>query len=180
MILTLTLTLTSLTLTPDLWPCRCLKHYCLSNDQGKKAVQWSAAVPTCFNGLLRLYKSELASFRSSCIFFFYPPLFILLPQLWLPLLLKWNEPGSWHFAFWAAGFSPHVQLFMLNSSLPTAMEATTYTYTHTQLCKRMCHVLAVIFLGLCFAKENWQLQYREQCTSERLLLEMKAMRFYFS
>lgn len=55
-----------------------------------------------------------------------------------------------------------------------------YTHTHTELCKCMCHVLAVIFLGLCFAKGYWQLQYRVQYTSERLLLEMKAKVFYFS
>lgn len=34
--------------------------------------------------------------------------------------------------------------------------------------------------GLCFAKGNWQLQYRVQYTSERLLLEMKGKGFYFS
>lgn len=55
-----------------------------------------------------------------------------------------------------------------------------YTHTRTELCKCMCHVLAVIFLGLCFAKGYWQLQYRVQYTSERLLLEMKAKVFYFS
>lgn len=40
-------------------------------------------------------------------------------------------------------------------------------------------LLAAIFLGLCFAKGNWQLQYRVQFTSEILLLEMKPKGFDF-
>lgn len=56
----------------------------------------------------------------------------------------------------------------------------TCVHTHIELCKCMCHVLlAVLFLGLCFVKGNWQLQYRVQYTSERLLLEMKAKGFRF-
>lgn len=64
---------------------------------------------------------------------------------------------------------PHLQLFILNYSLPTAMEGRAWAHTHTdthtdaftQLFKCMCHVLAVIFLGLCFRKGTWQLQCGE-------------------
>lgn len=140
-------------------------------SKAKKATRGSAAVATRFNRLLKLYTSKLVVFGhllvASLIFIFLSLIHLLTPPLTPPFLSNKMSLARGILLFGRQASTPSVQLFMLKSSLPTAMEARTHSYTHTcvhthiELCKCMCHVLlAALFLGLCFVKGNWQLQYR--------------------
>lgn len=142
-------------LTPDLWPCVfCNIIVVVSNEHGRK---WTAAaVAGCFNWVFGLP------------FFFC--LFDFLTQTLAPSFYKIKWALQLAFAFWKAAPSPPCSIIYAELLTPYSCGSrNTHTYTDScmQLCKYMSHVLAGIFLGLCFGRESWQFFCRRRDTQSK-------------